>query len=46
MADFLKKEADIKKSKENFRRIFYVILPLVILSFVLNWYFLLPHCSL
>ncbi len=34
-ADFLKKEADIKKSKENFRRIFYVILPLVILSFVL-----------
>ena len=34
-ADFLKKEADIKKSKENFRRIFYVILPLLILSFVL-----------
>ncbi len=34
-ADFLKKEADIKKSKEQFRRIFYVILPLVILSFVL-----------
>ena len=34
-ADFLKKEADIKKSKENFRRIFYVILPFVILSFVL-----------
>ena len=34
-ADFLKKEADIKKSKENFRHLFYVILPLVILSFVL-----------
>ena len=34
-ADFLKKEADIKKSKEQFRHLFYVILPLVILSFVL-----------
>ena len=34
-ADFLKKEADIKKSKENFRRIFYVILPLVILALFL-----------
>ena len=35
MADFLKKEADIKESKEKFRHLFYVILPLVILSFVL-----------
>lgn len=34
-AEFFKKERDIKKSKENYRRIFYVILPLVILSFVL-----------
>ncbi len=34
-ADFLKKEADIQKSKEKFRHLFYVILPLVILSFVL-----------
>ena len=34
-ADFLKKEADIKESKEKFRHLFYVILPLVILSFVL-----------
>ena len=35
MADFLKKERDIKESKEKFRHLFYVILPLVILSFVL-----------
>ena len=34
-ADFLKKERDIKESKEKFRHLFYVILPLVILSFVL-----------
>lgn len=34
-ADFLKKERDIQKSKEKFRHLFYVILPLVILSFVL-----------
>ena len=34
-AEFFKKERDIKKSKENYRRIYYVILPLVILSFVL-----------
>ena len=34
-ADFLKKERNIKESKEKFRHLFYVILPLVILSFVL-----------
>lgn len=34
-ADFLKKERDIKESKEKFRHLFYVTLPLVILSFVL-----------
>lgn len=34
-ADFLKKERDIKESKEKFQHLFYVILPLVILSFVL-----------
>ena len=34
-ADFLKKERDIKESKEKFRHLFYVILPLVILSFIL-----------
>lgn len=34
-ADFLKKERDIQESKEKFRHLFYVILPLVILSFIL-----------
>lgn len=34
-ADFLKKERDIQESKEKFRHLFYVILPLVILCFIL-----------
>ena len=45
-ADFLKKEADIKKSKEQFQTSILCHLTTCDLKLCSCWYFMLPHCYL